>query len=158
MSGGKSASPPSPSSIGATRGSSNTYTRVDYLDIQPSGGGGGTDNNFKVIARYRDSSSLSDSRNQPAIAYWEYGEGKIFYFGDFYVNYINLPGKDFSQVLVDLISIAYYLVAHPEKNSDTVCQFSAFVPYQQVFGDILIKNVDNYIVLENVGNSSINST
>nr|MBA4405478.1 hypothetical protein [Nanoarchaeum sp.] len=128
--------------------SSNTGTRVDWIDLNPLSEG--LDNEFTVIARYRNSSYMSDSRNQPAIAYWNYGEGKIFYFGDFYVNYINIPTKQFSQVLVDLISVAYYMVAHPERESDITCHFSAFAPYQQVFGDIKIKNENNYIILENV--------
>jgi len=141
--------------VGGVR-SSSTYTRVDWIDTNLLSGS--LDNEFTVIARYRDSSSMSDSRDQPAIAQWKYGDGIIFYFGDFYVNYINIPGKDFSQVLVDLISIAYYLVAHPEENSDITCSFSAYTPYKQVYGDILIKNEGNYIILENVDNSSINQT
>ena len=47
-----------------------------------------------MLARYKDDDELDDSRNEPAIAYWDYGEGKIFYFGDFQVNYINIPGKE----------------------------------------------------------------
>jgi len=114
--------------------------------------------NYKTIAKYIDSFRLRESRDKPAIAFWDYGNGKIFYFSDFQVNYMNLPGKSFSQVLVDLISIAYYLIIHPELNSDITCHFSAFAPYGQVYGDIIIKNEDNYIILENVHNSSINST
>ena len=143
-------------SVGAIRGSSSTYCRVDWIDISLSGSE--VDNEFKPIARYRDYWRLYDSRNEPAIAYWSYGAGKIFYFGDFQVGYISMPGKDFSEVLVDLISIAYYLIAHPEQNSDITCSFSAFVPYQQAYGDIVIKNENNQIILENIGNASINST
>lgn len=131
--------------------SSLTGTRVDWIDFNPISTG--LDNDFTVIARYRNSSYMSDSRNQPAIAYWNYGGGKIFYFGDFYVNYLNIPSKHFSQVLIDLISVAYYIVAHPERNSDVTCQFSAFAPYGQVFGDIIIRNENNNIILQNVNYS-----
>ena len=120
-------------------------------------------NEYKAMANYIEGRSgwyrwffygdwycLDDSVNETAIAYWNYGQGKVFYFADFQVDYINTPTKQFSEVLVDLISIAYYLVFHPESNSDITCHFSAFAPYQQVTGDIYIKNIDNYIVIENV--------
>jgi hypothetical protein len=100
------------------------------------------------LFRYRDWSCLGDSINETAVAYWDYGEGKVFYFADFQVEYINIPDKEFSNVLVDLISVAYYLIYHPESNSDIVCHFSAFAPYQQITGDITIKNQDNFIIIE----------
>jgi hypothetical protein len=110
--------------------------------------------NIKVVAKYRDYWRVGSSRrNQPAIAFWEYGDGKIFYFADFQVEYINVPEREFSEVLVDLISVAYYLIVHPEANSDTTCYFSAFAPYQVIYGDIIIKNQNDYIFIENVNSS-----
>lgn len=100
---------------------------------------------FHELGRYRNSFWLWDSRNQPSIAYWMYGDGIIFYFSDFYINYISPSGKEFSEVLKDLITNAYYLIYRPEVESDVTCTFSAFVPYQQTTGDIIIRNVDNYI-------------
>jgi hypothetical protein len=118
--------------------------------------------NFKTIAKYTNTQCgwwwtydcLRDSADQPAIAFWDYGEGKVFYFGDFLVEYINTPSKSFSDVLTDLISIAYYLIASPEEDSEVVCHFSAFAAYQVVTGDIKIRNVDNFIILENVNQTS----
>jgi len=133
--------------IGGRRGSSSSYARVDKIDFRSTEQ---PDYEFTTIAVYRNSSNLGDSRNQAAIAFWDYGGGKIFYFGDFLVNYINIPEKEFSDVLVDLISVAYYLVYHPEQDSDITCHFSAFAPYQQVTGDIYIKNQNNFIIIENV--------
>ena len=109
--------------------------------------------NFKSIAKYRNHWRLGSRRNKPAIAFWEYGDGKIFYFGDFQVEYINVPEREFSEVLVDLISVAYYLIIHPEANSDNTCYFSAFAPYQIAYGDIIIKNQNDYILIENVNSS-----
>ncbi|MCD4759657.1 hypothetical protein K8R33_02125 [archaeon] len=95
------------------------------------------------------------SNNGIAIAYWEYGDGKNFYFADFLVNYTSDPEKEFSEVLIDLISTAYYLVAHPEQGGDVTCYFSAVTGYKQLYGDILIKNENGLVILENVEHPEI---
>ena len=89
-----------------------------------------------------------------AIGYWEYGDGKIFYFGDFEENYLSWA-TDFSEVLIDLFSTAYYLVAHPEQGGDVTCYFSAVTGYKQLYGDILIKNENGLVILENVEHPEI---
>ena len=136
--------------VGGTRGSYSTQARIDFIDIQQVAQEEEEEGiGFKTIAKYRDSSELSDSRNEPAIAFWDYGKGRVFYFGDFQVDYINIPGKEFSQVLIDIISVAYSFI-YTQEESEVTCYFSAFAPYQQVTGDIVIKNQDNFIVIENV--------
>jgi len=137
-------------SVGAIKGGSSTYARLDWIDIISLGE---TENQFKTIARYKDYYQLGDSRNQPAIAYWDYGDGKVFYFGDFQVEYINLPEKDFSVVLANLISTAYYLVAHPGEDWGVSCYFSAFSENNQVYGDIVIRNENNNVIIENASSS-----
>ena len=114
-----------------------------------------TAQDFTVIGKYRIGSfkcgrswgDLGDSAAQPAIAFWKYGDGMIFYFGDFEVNML---GKDFaSDVLSKLIQTAYYLIA--SKKEEASCTFYAKIfPHYKLTGDILIKNIDGEIIIENV--------
>ncbi|MBS3172315.1 hypothetical protein J4438_01895 [Candidatus Woesearchaeota archaeon] len=105
---------------------------------------------FKTIAKYINHHNLLDSINKPAVMYWDYGQGKIFYSADFNVNFIGVSEREYSNVLTNLISNAYYLIVRPEEGNEVTCHFSAFAPYGQVTGDIKIRNEDNYIILENV--------
>lgn len=92
-----------------------------------------------VIARY-------DDNQKPAILYWKYGKGKIFYFGDFQVH---LDEQDeYTGVIASLIEKAYSLVT-PVEESEVLCSFYAKSPYQKLTGDLTIKNIDNQVIITN---------
>ncbi|MFA4886626.1 MAG: hypothetical protein WC595_00265 [Candidatus Nanoarchaeia archaeon] len=69
--GGVSLTAGEPLKINCDKGTANSYCRLDLIKVRPSYGA-------VVVASY-------DEDTEPAIAYWEYGAGKVFYFGDFQV-------------------------------------------------------------------------
>jgi len=111
---------------------------------------------FDAIAIYRNETCfgvtpcLGDSTDKPAIAHWEIGEGKIYYIGEFSPEFINPPGNDFSDVLINLIDVAYNLILQSEKDSDITCAVASKTYFQQITGDFKIKNKNNVISFEDV--------
>lgn len=109
---------------------------------------------FTAIGTYRNDTCfltpcLGDSANQPSIAYWNIGLGRVYYFGDFEVDFINPPGNEFSDTLLNLISVANELILRPEKNSDITCAIASKTYYQQATGKLIIKNLNNVINIQN---------
>ncbi len=102
---------------------------------------------FITIAKYKVNGNpdAGDSKNQPAIAFWKYGNGRIFYFADFEVSMVS---KDFTDdVLTRLIEVAYSFVT---ESKGELCSFYAKVfPAYEITGDILIKNENGEVVIEN---------
>lgn len=94
--------------------------------------------NLSIIGRY-------DSSSRPAITYWNYGKGRIYYFGDFQVKFSQ---DEFSAALTSLILKAYSLLT-PVEESETMCTFYANSPYYKLTGDLLIKNVYGEIMITN---------
>ncbi|MBI2672272.1 hypothetical protein HYX16_05035 [Candidatus Woesearchaeota archaeon] len=105
-------------------------------------------NTFFSVARYRNTANLGDSRRKPSIAHWDYGNGRIFYIGDFQVEYIG-KNADFEDVLSELVKVAYYILVDTS-GGDVFCPISVNAPYKQIIGEVKIKNKENTIVIENV--------
>jgi len=121
--------------LSCKKGTSNSYCNSDFISVNTL-----PTLNSVNIATY-------DLSSQPGIAYWDYGTGRIFYFGDFQVNMFT-PGKNFtSNVLVGLIQKAYYTIAGKGKTS--LCTFYGKSEYGQVTGKFRIRNDDGIIVIEN---------
>ena len=108
--------------------------------------------NFTIVAKY----TTTEVMDNPAIAYWDYGNGKIFYFGDFQVD-IQTGENHFTQdfytgIISNVIENAYTIVIHsPSKEAS--CTFIGESPFYQ-FGTasaVSIRNVDNEIVIDNAG-------
>ena len=108
---------------------------------------------FEVIARYRNgkfqcggsNTNLGDSQKQPSIAFWKYGDGMIFYFGDFQVE---MDNNEFSaDVLTKLIETAYYFTTSSKTGS---CVFYGKVfPAYDLTGEISIKKQSGGVLIEN---------
>lgn len=58
---------------------------------------------FLEISRYRDITNLADSKSKTSIAYWNYGRGRIIYFGDSIIEYLAQPERKFSEQIIELI-------------------------------------------------------
>jgi hypothetical protein len=78
--------------------------------------------------------------------FWDYGNGRVYYFGDFQVN-MQSSGRDFTgDVLVNLIQKAYYTIFARETGA--LCTFSAKAPFAQFTGNFTIRNEDGLVVVE----------
>ncbi len=120
--------------ISCKRGTSQSYCNSDFISINTL-----PTLNTVTIATY-------DANLQPGIAYWDYGTGRVFYFGDFQVNMWG--GKDFtSNVLIGLIQKAYYTIGG--KGKSALCTFYGKSVYGQVTGDFRIRNDNGITVIEN---------
>ncbi len=95
---------------------------------------------YTVIAEY--------TNGRDAISYWSYGEGRVYYFGDFQVHMLTYPSKSFSDVIINLVEVAYSILI-PGQYGDTSCTMPVEVYDAQFTGDVLIKNEDGIIRIEN---------
>lgn len=83
-----------------------------------------------IVAKY-------DADLLPAVIYWDYGQGKAFYFGDFQVA---TGQSDYSEMLSELIERVYYLLITP-KTSELSCTYmGSIATIGQFTGNIEIKN------------------
>jgi hypothetical protein len=121
------------------RGTSNSYCRSDYIRIANDAPLAP----LTVIANYTNA-AISDSRLKPAIGYWTYGAGTVYYFGDFQV----APSQQsqYSQVIADLIQV---VVLMSVSDRTTICNTPVNVDFYQLSNNIVIKNVNNRIVMYN---------
>ncbi|MBN2368816.1 hypothetical protein JXC34_07370, partial [Candidatus Woesearchaeota archaeon] len=89
-----------------------------------------------VVAKY-------DADSKPAIVYWNYGAGKVFYFGDFQVE----PSKQnaYSEMLADLIERAYFVTVTPAKGEISCSYTGELFTIGQFSRNIEIKNLDNKV-------------
>lgn len=120
--------------LSCDRGTSSSYCRSDYIEFElyPP-----PEPEFIVVAEY-------DNNNKPAIVYWDYGDGKVFYFGDFQVE---INQGEYSDIISDVIERGYYsITTKPGKES---CSLQAKSPYYQVTGNITIKNRNGLIIITN---------
>jgi len=121
--------------LSCDRGTSNSYCRSDFVlftkqEQQPV---------QEVIAQY-------NSNLQPAIAYWEHGSGKIFYFGDFQVG--GGEQEAYSSIIADLIEKASGYVT-PKKKTEVTCTSLVKGLSYEVTGELKIKNDKGAIIIEN---------
>ena len=114
-----------------------------YLTIDYAGEGPGSALDINTIAEYENS-------GKPAIAYWSYGNGKVFYFPAFNRIDGDLTEDQWQGVIVDLTEHAKFNV--DSLNKESSCNFIGRSP-DYVFDSgstIRVKNVDNEIVIQNV--------
>ncbi|MBI5391982.1 hypothetical protein HZB00_03180 [Candidatus Woesearchaeota archaeon] len=119
--------------LSCKRGTSNSYCRSDYVDLTS-----GSASPFTVIGTYT-------SNNQPAIAYWQYGSGRVFYFGDFEVG----QGKQtvYSGIIADLIQKANYLFFVPGLQEVTCSYFGVVKSAGEYTGLIRFQQKENGVFL-----------
>jgi len=114
--------------------SEDSFLVIDYASINI------TANNMKqatTVATY-------DSDSYPAIVYWDYGLGKVFYFGDFQV----ATGQtDYSEKIAELIERVYYVFFVP-KTTELSCGYTGKVFTIGQFTDKMsIKNIKNEVYI-----------
>ncbi len=90
--------------------------------------------------------------DKPAIAYWNYGAGKIFYISDSIISTefsdVVVPQSDYTDSLVELVKKLYlYFIQQKEAS---VCTFIGKGKDKDLTGDILIKNENNEVILEGI--------
>ncbi|MEK6933124.1 MAG: hypothetical protein AABW56_05025 [Nanoarchaeota archaeon] len=121
--------------LSCKRGNSNSYCRSDYAQFISN-----SEPEFNIVGEYY-------AGTNPAISYWNYGGGFVFYFGDFQV--IQSQQSLYSNIIADLIENTYILYLTPGENEE-LCFPTAYIKSIGEFsGDIRIKNSNNYIVIEN---------
>ena len=96
---------------------------------------------FEVIGTY-------DSNGKAAIVRWSYGEGEVYYFGDFQVDMLTFPSKNFSDVIVDLIDLIHRTLL-PGTFGDTDCRLPVEVFDTSFSGDVVIHNRGGTLYVEN---------
>ncbi|MBS3125967.1 hypothetical protein J4453_00800 [Candidatus Woesearchaeota archaeon] len=121
--------------IRCDRGTSNSYCRSDFVQFtlqeeQPA---------QEVVAQY-------NSNSQPAIAYWDYGSGKVFYFGDFQVG--GGEQEEYSSIIADLIEKASGYVT-PKKKTEATCVAPLKGLSYEVTGEIGLRNDKGVLSVEN---------
>lgn len=85
-----------------------------------------------------------DADKLPAITYWNYGKGKVFYFGDFQVE---ASQSEYSQILSELIELASYFFITPS-GDEVTCNYVGNVHSIGEFtGDIEINNTNDEIFI-----------
>ena len=120
--------------LSCDRGTSNSYCRSDYIKFTP------VNQSFNVVGKY-------DADLEPAILYWNYGSGKVFYFGDFQVASAQ---NQYSQIISEVIKGAYSLLLNP-KLGEEICSLQSNIDSVGEFsGNIMIRNSNNRIILKNV--------
>lgn len=123
---------------------SQTNCRSDFIELEYIN----TNSVLTRVGEYRNGSSAW----RPAIATWSYGQGKIYYFGDFEANMITFPNKEFGDVLSKLIIEVFYYITGGSTN--VLCTYvpkrkPAQVP-ADLTGKIRIKNVEGEVIVEKV--------
>lgn len=122
--------------FGCKRGNSNTYCRSDYFKlVSPA------DPSMTVVGKY-------ESTTNPAIAYWNYGSGKVFYFGDFQV--VSGQQSFYSQVISELIENVYLLLFGPDYGEE-ICFPNTYIRSIGSFsGTLKMTNINNELTIKNV--------
>lgn len=120
--------------LSCKRGTSNSNCRTDFLDLIPADGS-------TTVARY-------DANAQPAILYWNYGSGRIFYFGDFQVGGGEQTAfSDIIAELIELVNEIYYTPGYKE----TFCTHTGVLEVgKEVTNRIRIQNVDGAVRISSI--------
>jgi len=129
--------------LSCDRGTSSSNCRVDFIDLIPD-----AEPQVTIVGNYTSGSSLSEI----GIGIWEYGGGKVYYFGDFEADMITFPNKDFSSVLTKFIAEVYYYIVG--SNTNVLCTYvpkkkPAQVP-ADLTGKIRMRNVDGEVIVERI--------
>ena len=116
----------------------DVWQEIDYLALTLDYiGKPEPESSFEVIATYDDNS-------EPAITWWKLGDGKVYYFGDFQVS---TAQANYTTVLADLIEKSYSTTK--PKYSSTCTFYGNIKKDYQVKGDIIIKNINDEVVISN---------
>ncbi len=129
--------------LSCDRGTSNSNCRVDFIELVPN-----AEPQVTIIGNYTSGSSVRET----GIATWNYGSGKVYYFGDFQANMVTFPNKAFSSVLTKFISEVFYYIYGGKAN--VLCTYVPKRKPSQVpadmTGKIRIKNVRGEVVIEKI--------
>jgi hypothetical protein len=99
--------------------------------------------NFTIVGTY-------DDNQRTGIAYWDYGLGRVFYFGDFQVEF---DQNAFSDVVGNLIVRLYEIFFSPQ-GDEVLCSYLAPVASRGEFiGDIQLENLDGQIIVREVNST-----
>jgi len=111
--------------------------------------------NFLIIGRYEAVCSsqcflpAADYMNNPSVASWDRGSGKVYYFGDFQI-LAGITQEDYTEALSQVIEEAYYILHFTSKTESCTVPVDTRA-YENLHGLVKFTNENGRILAEIVG-------